>query len=223
MKRKLLLNKPLDWVVPVRCATLEQFLELNNWAEVLGVLFVDIDKLDLKIDTSNPRVKWLVYCQCLTELRDKIDKFLTITFGDVPIEISASGMTINGELITPLFWQQFLDMVVEMYRLDWEVLRPTKPTNSKVAEMKARLQQTRDAVRRVKEKEGKVQTVEGMIIGLCGRDPSLNFLNVFELNYYQFIHTIQSVNSVDDFEFSMNALLQGADPKKVKPKHWTEQ
>ena len=89
--------------------------------------------------------------------------------------------------------------------------------------MKARLQQTRDAVRRVKEKEGKVQTIEGMIIGLCGRDPSLNFLNVFELNYYQFIHTVQSVNSVDDFEFSMNALLQGADPKKVKPKHWTEQ
>lgn len=219
--KPLLRNKPVEWLIPIYCLKLDEWLDLPNWGEIIGILFIDLDNLKLSIDISDPRIKWLVYLNCLNTHKAQIQSFLEQTFKQ-PIYIDESSLRIGTQTIEPLLWEQFLRILSEIYQLDWEALRPPKATNNKVEEMRKRLAATKAAVQKAKERQGKAITIESMITGICAKDPSLNFLNIYELNYYQFMKTAQAIHKVDDYETSIQSLLAGADPKKVKPRHWME-
>ena len=222
LHRNLRRGKPADWVVPVYCATLDEFLDFHNWGEIIGILFLEVDKLNLSVDTSDPKLKWSVYSGFLQQQIEKLKPFFEVSFGATRFVFSTEGFAINGTPITPALWEEFLQILVVMYSLDLEALRPAPAGDDNVAELRARMARTRETVNRVKAKEGRAVTIDSLIDGVCGQDPSLNFLNIFELTYYQFSKTLESIHKSEDFHFAMSALMNGADPKKVKPKHWSE-
>lgn len=221
IQRLLLRGEHIPWSIPMQCLQLGEWLDIPNWGEIVGILFIDLDNIGLSVDISDPRIRWLVYLNCLNAHKNKIIPFLERTFS-AKINLTEYQFIIGNYIVEPLPWEQALRLLAEMYQLDWDTLRPPKATNSKVEEMRKRLAETKAAVQKAKMKQGKAITVESMIVGICAKDPSLNFLNIYELTYYQFMKTVHGIHKVDDYDTSIQSLLAGADPKKVKPKHWME-
>ena len=61
-----------------------------------------------------------------------------------------------------------------------------------------------------------------LVASLAAKGNGLNALNVWDLTYYAFNDQFKRMQAIEDYEQSLHALQQGADPKKVKLDYWVK-
>ena len=95
-------------------------------------------------------------------------------------------------------------------------------TNDKARKLMEKIKKNQERVRKLKERKGTGSSELYELIGAtCSYSPSYNLLNVWDLTYYQFFDHYYRLTISDNYRFSMQSLLAGADPKKMKIEHWS--
>lgn len=94
--------------------------------------------------------------------------------------------------------------------------------SAKAKAVMEKLRKNREEVQRIKAKKGQSESLElyELIGSVCTHSKSYNLFNVWNLTYYQFFDHYYRLNINDDYHFSLQSILAGADPKKVKIEHW---
>lgn len=92
----------------------------------------------------------------------------------------------------------------------------------KAREMMEKLRKNKEEVQRIKAKKGGSDSLElyELVGSVCSHSSSYNLFNVWDLTYYQFFDHYYRLNVNDSYHFSLQSILAGADPKKVKVEHW---
>ena len=76
-------------------------------------------------------------------------------------------------------------------------------------------------IREKKKDDSNLDFVD-LVGSLAAKGNGLNALNVWNLTYYAFNDQFKRMQAIEDYEQSLNALQQGADPKKVKLEYWVK-
>lgn len=101
-----------------------------------------------------------------------------------------------------------------------------KPANKIAEEMMKRADELKKKLKKNKDNKKGIGMLE-IISSVCARHPSLNLINIKELNYYQIIDQFHRLQMLDDYGMSANALSSGSlseeGVKKMSEKHYTDE
>ena len=83
-------------------------------------------------------------------------------------------------------------------------------------------QKTKEQLKGKKSNKNSIGLLE-IISSIAARHPSINSINIKELNYFQLIDQFQRINKIDDWELNMKILASGyMSPENQKEiKHYT--
>ena len=114
-----------------------------------------------------------------------------------------------------------MDAIKTMHHLD-DYLDDIECKNETVKKM---MEEMRLARKKTKEKLSQQNGIGLLDIfsSLCARHPSINSINVKELNYYQLIDQFQRLCVIDNYNANIDALTFGnlSEEAKQKMKHYT--
>lgn len=98
--------------------------------------------------------------------------------------------------------------------------------NEKAREMAEKFRQNREEIERIKlKKQAKerntyfAQMIKN-VSDVCAKSNNINILQVWDLNYYQYVSQLQSLLKIETHDSSLRMMLAGAKVKNFK--HWTE-
>jgi hypothetical protein len=96
------------------------------------------------------------------------------------------------------------------------------PANETLMQKKFRLrrEQVAEAKRRRAQKEGEVISLFDSISTLICLDAGVTFETVGNLTIYQFKNLLERAQAKYKYDLDIRMIAAGADPKKIKPKHW---
>lgn len=89
--------------------------------------------------------------------------------------------------------------------------------------MKEKFDKNRKLVAEAKEKEGKVKddiTFEVLVSSMAANCNNINIINVWDLTMYSFNDQFKRMQAVEEYQNGMDLICAGADPKKIKLKHY---
>lgn len=83
----------------------------------------------------------------------------------------------------------------------------------------------KEIAERIKKAKSHIKTkadhlsLNDIISSLAAKHPNLNLFNIWDLTIYQLYDQFKRIQLIDDYDFSIQANLHGADIKKIK--HWS--
>lgn len=93
---------------------------------------------------------------------------------------------------------------------------PVENENPRIKKMKAKARY-RD---RIKAKQGKGLSFEGLIKSICCMGIGINPLNIGDLTYAAAVLLLETYQKKEKYETDLKLIVAGADSKKIKPKYW---
>ena len=93
--------------------------------------------------------------------------------------------------------------------------------NEKAREIFMKLQKNRQKIKKMKEEDGNVITLDNLISILSAYSNNLNLLSVYKLTMYQFNNQFNRLKMLKDYEFNICALTSfNLDSSQLDFKHW---
>lgn len=167
------------------------------------------------------------YFKKYKEIYFKEDKFYikdyTIIKQDDEEEIDKDSLVIN--FIDKSNVNIFMDTLRVLHWQDSSNSKEYKPANKIAEEMLKRAAKLKAEIKnKVKKNENESGFLE-IMSSICARHPSINQLNIKDLNYYQIIDQFYRLQMIDEFGMKANAWSSGVlDEKGIKEmqkKHYT--
>lgn len=148
----------------------------------------------------------------------------SITFSYNPAQIVVGPLSEKHLLIEEKFYE-FQQIIRRMFFLELDdTIVINKNDDPRVKEMKLKMRQSRERVRRAKEKEARKKgndlkfsdLIGSMTINSCG----LNMENIWNITYYAFHDQLKRMGWRDEFNINNRAALAGAKLKQNQLKYW---
>ena len=98
--------------------------------------------------------------------------------------------------------------------------RMNNPSDARAAQIIKKIKEGR-RIREKKKDDSNLDFVD-LVGSLAAKGNGLNALNVWNLTYYAFNDQFKRMQAVEGYENSRQAVLAGADPKKVKIEYWMQ-
>lgn len=139
----------------------------------------------------------------------------------VPMSSQEEGEVVPYAPLTETIWRGLREVLSLAH---WVPLpRETPKLTGKSAEIAAKLRRNKEEVARIKAKSGSKDSIEvyELISSFCACSPSYNLFNVWSLSYYQFFDQLKRIQLKEEYEYSLEQILAGVDPKKLDIRHWT--
>ena len=92
--------------------------------------------------------------------------------------------------------------------------------NAMARKFRMRREQVAEAKRKQALKNGEAITLTDSISTLLTLNPGVTFENVKDLTIYQFKDLLARAQAKYKYDLDIRMIAAGADPKKIKPKHW---
>ena len=148
-----------------------------------------------------------------------------------PIEISGDTIVVIGDspdknfILNESNFNEFQETILAINKMfdvedEREINSPNEAMRQKF--LKARMK-LREAKKRAKEKDsqkGDGITLPDIISSLCAFGIGYTMFNVWDLTIYQLYDQFEKASSKDEYDKNYQAILAGADPKKIKLKNW---
>lgn len=240
--QKLLRNSPVTLNrTEVKLLTLGEVFDmgLDTYLERLQSIIYDVQDLVEKFSEQEVEVNdYQVFLFLLTQDRDFQEIFFegikmftgqTFVFHKEAIVSVREVYDSEGkfekllpvQVLTEDYWRQLRGLIRVAHWLPPE--EKLVYGTSKAKAIMEKFKRNQEIVRKIKEKKGDSESVElyELIAAVSIKSPSYNLLNVWGLTYYQFFDQYYRLNISDNYDFTMQSLLAGADPKKTKIEHWT--
>lgn len=139
----------------------------------------------------------------------------------VRISEEGEGELVPHEPLVESFWNEIRKVLCLAHWIP--VPKETPQLTGKAAEIAAKLRANKEEVARLKSKSQKGESIEvyELISSFCACSPSYNLFNVWGLTYYQFFDQLKRIQLKEEYEYSLEQILAGVDPKKLEIRHWT--
>lgn len=236
----LMRGKPIQVDRSLVCLpTLDEIFDLGveRYLEYLQSIILDISELDLgPVLEEEEFSEYQIFLMLVLTSADFKNTFFeamkfftkdTFVLEDQVIisikkkeNIDGSNELIFHQLFSEEFWAELRKKLSIAH---WQS-EPRK-YNYASAQAKAimkKLKKNKEEVQRIKAKKGESDSLDlyELIGSVCAHSKSYNLFNVWGLTYYQFFDHYYRLNINDNYHFSLQSILAGADPKKVKVEHW---
>lgn len=203
---------------------------LEEWLEIINLFFYDLNKIKFSLSDNkafDDFTPFQIFMFMLSEDDEEIAKtrekltialsFLTKTEWTFEKIIFHNGSVPLDEQD----WFALRSLVAMEYGIKEEERQEYNLANEKAKAFKEKRKKLEEEVRRIKQKNKEEQNFNDYISAVAAKVPGLNILNVWELTMFQLIDQLNRLNLIDNYEFSLQALLAGADSKKIDVQHWT--
>lgn len=218
--------------------TLEEIFDLgvNIYLEYLQAIILDMSELSLEFDEEEQFSDYQIFLMLVLT-----DKNFKDTFFEAMEFFTKDTFVFEEGVIVSLKKEEGPDGVIELKFHQifseefWNEIRQKlsiahwqpEPKKVQYASARARaimkkIQKNKEEVQRIKAKKGQSSSLDlyEIIGSVCTHSNSYNLFNVWGLTYYQFFDHYYRLNIDDNYHFSLQSILAGADPKKVKIEHW---
>jgi len=239
---KLIRAKPIKVEnILISLPTLNEIFDLglDKYLEYLQSIIIDISdlNLDTEIFAGEEFSDYQIFIMLLLTSKDFQNTFFeamqlftndTFVFEQEHIVGLRKTVTEEGEvsfefnqILTEEFWLE-MRKVLSLAHMQEEPKRYDY-ANAKAKAIMEKLRKNKEEVQRIKAKRGQSESLEvyELIGSVCTHSKAYNLFNVWNLTYYQFFDHYYRLNINDNYHFSLQSILAGADPKKVKVEHWT--
>lgn len=206
-------------------------LGMTDWLTKIGVLFYDLNKLKHSV-ASKPQFADYTPFEIFSIMLNQEDETSMKLHEDI---VQVLNVVTNQEwrfdkavflskecIITDKEWFEIRSWVA----LEYGVKDDKKPeeynlANEKAKEFKRKRDEAAKQVNEIKSKNKDEQSFFDLISAVAAKDSSLDIISVWNLTMFQLIQCLRRLSLIDNYEFSMQALLAGADSKKIEVQHWT--
>lgn len=134
---------------------------------------------------------------------------------------------LNDKILTAQHWAEIRKVLAEENYIDLALIDEKEEeedynfANAQAREFRKRIARTKELVK--KYKKDKEVSLGFLVNRYCAKSPNMNLLNVWDLTFYQFKQQLEATVVVENYDFSISALVNGRlDAKKQKIVHWTE-
>lgn len=151
--------------------------------------------------------------------------------------IEALKLFLGADEITYVDGELYVDktkMTIELYHQILEVIKIQNmhktdksdnfnPKNERVRLLKEKMMKNKLRIQELKknsDSDAEELSFVDLISILSSNANGINIFNVFDLNIFQFNDQFNRMKLLDDYEVNIQSLLHGADPQKIKLKHW---
>ena len=92
--------------------------------------------------------------------------------------------------------------------------------NEKAKQIAENIRKAKEKINKLKNKNNEQLTLFDLISSYASNGNNTNIIDVWEMNIFQFNNQFQRMQMVEEYEINIQSLLHGADPNKVKIKHY---
>ena len=219
---KLGVDIPIIGDVMATNKTLREVLpDLPELIKMHHLFFVDLNKLSGKTEQSMQQIAFFVATNPNQfEMLEQCIKWLT----NKDMIIKKNQLYINNHLITIEHWLKMRSLLCLYLGVDEEQLEPVEPkyANKQAEETAKRAKAARELIMKYKQKQEDkkpklTQSDYVLKLSIALKTPVSQIL---EYNLFQFSIIFKETLEHEDFHIKMNALINGADSKKIKVAHW---
>lgn len=141
---------------------------------------------------------------------------------EVPVDSEEDGELFLHDLLTEVFWTTLRKAFCVGH---WVPVPQDKgKLTGKAAEIAEKLRRNKEEVARIKAKNQKTEAstdVYELVASVAANSPSYNLFNIWDLNYYQFFDHFKRIQLKEEYQYSLEQILAGVDPKKLDIRHWS--
>lgn len=135
------------------------------------------------------------------------------------LEAFLIGKFEDMRLINAENYEDFQNIIRQQHSLS--TVEEEAKENSSAKRIKARLKEAREKVSKSKKDDSNVEFAD-LVGSLPLGNIGLNIMNVWDLSYYAFNDQFKRMRIYQEYAVSLQSLMAGADPKKVKLKDWIQ-
>lgn len=238
---KLMRAKPVKVEeVSISLPTLGEIFDfgLSTYLEYLQSIIIDVSKLDIDDRFLQGRVFsdyeiFLLLVLTSEDFKNTFFEAMQYFTGDTFVMdegVIVSLKTVENadgeeklifhQFLTENFWTQIRKVLTLAH---WQE-EPDRydSMDAKARKIMEKIKRNKEEVQRIKAKRGESTSLElyELIGSVCSHSKVYSLLNVWQLTYYQFFDHYYRLNINDEYHYSLQSILAGADPKKVKIEHW---
>lgn len=125
--------------------------------------------------------------------------------------------------------QEEFDLICEVVAFQ-TILGGSSTEESSPEGLEGKAREIWESLHRGRQQLSKAKSVSGdsslsfldLVASFAAKGNGLNALNVWDMTYYAFQDQFQRMQWIEDYANGMNAVVHGADPKKVKIENWMQ-
>lgn len=181
----------------------------------------------LDTDSENLKKLGIVYTISSTQgIREMLIGFLSIITTEEEWFFTAVGGLVNS-LDKECQKRIYDDDLLEIF----EVCKSMYLLKEKKEEAKATTKEGEDLLKefameekRIRDLQGKSNSLNGIIFSICSRDVNYNLFNIWNLTLYQLIGTYKHICNFDKYSYHMMSVFNGKmESKELKGIDWSEE
>jgi hypothetical protein len=161
---------------------------------------------------------------------DFVKKGIMIELEDGRITVDEEKIDSLGEEEIMLVHRENFDSIVNVVKLQNYLEKPSSaksdsenPADEETRKLMEHMKKLREKVeakkKRQKDDDGEDIDISDIISAVSSKSNSINKLNIWELTLYQLYDEYARLELIDNYDFSIKAMMAGAD--KVDLKHWS--
>lgn len=231
-RSKLLAGKPImaGNVCSVYPLTLNEIVDLENDYQIyLQWLCIDFDDLisgdDIQEAGFNIFDVIVANCEMDNEFLDLMTSAFQTFLKEKVIFSSISKVFYVGDMSERRFideevFSQIQDILIQQNCIIQQKEERFNPANEGARRIAEQLERARSKINKTKKNKNDDIDLSDIVSSFCARSRNTNILQVWDFTMYQFNNQFKRVQLGEDYDITVQSLLQGADPKKVKLEHY---
>lgn len=231
-RSKLLAGKPISVgnICAVYPLTLSEIVDLgSDYQAYLQWLCIGFDDLisgdEIQEAGFNIFDVIVANCEMDNEFLDLMTSALQTFLKEKIIFSSISKVFYVGDMSQRRFideevFSQIQDVLVQQNCIIQQKEERFNPANEGARRIAEQIERARSKINKTKKNKDDDIDLSDIVSSFCARSRNTNILQVWDFTMYQFNNQFKRVQLGEDYDITIQSLLQGADPKKVKLSHY---
>lgn len=228
---KLLAGLPFEIhnVGELKPITLKQIANIGEkqYQQYLNILCFDIDDLEFEKEVPKDITTYDILisnCVYSVEFKNKVISALSFFFDEEVQFIDKHYIFYLGKFQEERFiYRDNFNEIKEVLAIQNSIHKRKSdynPANSKAQEIAERLKKAKEKINKLKAKNEEELSLSDLISAFAFYNHSVDITKVWNFTIYQFNDQFKRMQLVEKYDLDVQQILQGADPNKVKIKHF---
>jgi len=216
---RLLANLPIfAYNVPVYSPVLRDIFDVGEFEYSFYLQLCVLENLNIKVDSQNKYdVLINIHDKDFINMHLEALKFFT-RHEFIKMEHQGDIIFVSNEIVLSRYnYDIFIDCIkLANCMSETKVIKRNSELDRKIAEAKAKIKKQ---LNKENLNDDDI-TLKDLVSVLTAKHPSLNLLNVWDVNIYQFNDQFKRMQLIENYDIGIRSLLAGANKKDVKLEHY---
>jgi hypothetical protein len=216
---RLLANLPIfAYNVPVYSPVLRDIFDVGEFEYSFYLQLCVLENLNIKVDSQNKYdVLINIHDKDFINMHLEALKFFT-RHEFIKMEHQGDIIFVSNEIVLSRYnYDIFIDCIkLANCMSETKVIKRNSELDRKIAEAKAKIKKQ---LNKENLNDDDI-TLKDLVSVLTAKHPSLNLLNVWDVNIYQFNDQFKRMQLIENYDIGIRSLLAGAKKEDVKLEHY---